>query len=254
MAKTKKNIDTKQSNKMKLEHVKKRNYGYQVRDCVIRLERLSKMEYELYCDSHTIVTKSFDIKLKGNTAKINEKKHHSSNKTFAFELKRHRNEMVLEFNVQPMRKITSRCVKKVETILPQKKEKTNQTTSKPAKSLNVMINDAWKKCKTEFKSSGLLIEQSTVAMAKMSGYSAWPARIDDFTKNGKRARVFFFGSNNIGSVDISEIVPFEFCREVIRLLLRRKVGPFHRSVLEIERILGIPSELSLTTELFSIEN
>lgn len=245
MAKTKKNIHTKESIKTKLRHVEKRDYGCKLRDCVIKLERLSKMEYDLYCSSNIIITKSFDIKLKGNTVETNKKKHHSSNNTFTFELKSYRKELVLEYTVQPVRKIPSRCVKKAETMLLPKKQQTkqqkqiNQTEPKPAKSLNVIINDAWKKCKTEYRSSG---------------YSAWPGRIDDFTKNGKRAHVFFFGSNNSGSVDVSDVVPFELCSEVIRLLMLRKVGLFHRAVLEIERILNIPTAVSFTKELFPIEN
>lgn len=187
---------------------------------------------------------------------MNKKKHQSSNKTFTFELKSYLKELILEYTVQPIRKIPSRCVKKAETmLLPKKQQKQiNQTEPKPAKSLNVIINDAWNKCKTEYRSSGLHIEHSTVVMAKMSGYSAWPGRIDDFTKNGKRAHVFFFGSNNSGSVDVSEIVPFELCSEMIRLLMLRKVGLFHRGVLEIERFLNIPTALSFTKELFPIKN
>lgn len=57
MAKTKKNIHTKESNKTKLKHVEKRDYGAKLRDCVIKLERLSKMEYNLYCSSNAIITK-----------------------------------------------------------------------------------------------------------------------------------------------------------------------------------------------------
>lgn len=244
MAKTKKHSQKKESNKIIVGQVKKRNYGFKVRDCVINLERLSKIEYDLYSHSNTIVSKSFDIKLRGNTAEINGKKHRSQNNTFTFEIKKDLTEIkyvecnpILQCNGQRKPQQTQEFEPKII-----------------AKTLTAMINDKWKQSKAEFKSKGLVIEQNAIVMAKMAGYSAWPGRIVDFTKNGKRAHVYFFGSNNNGSVDATEIVPFGRCREVTRLLLLRKLGEFHRAVLEVERILGIPHGLSFTKESLAIDN
>lgn len=58
--------------------------------------------------------------------------------------------------------------------------------------------------------------------------------------------VFFFGTSNTGSVYASEIVPMDFCSELIRLLLLRKTPHFSKGVREAELFLGIPIEKSLT--------
>lgn len=249
MAKTKKTTQKSVLRKIENGQVVKHNFVSRIRDCVVNLQRLSKSEYEFYSNPSKTITKSFSIKLSGNTAEINNKKYHSNNKTFTFAIKKHQSEIILECcNYVPV--LRKRCLAE----MPMPKAMPKSVPKAVAKSLTAIINDAWKKCKTQFKSSDEIIEQNALVMAKMSGYSAWPSRINEFTKNGKRAHVYFFGSNNTGTVDVTEIVPFESCHEVIRLLLMRKLGQFLRGILEIERILGVPDELSLTKELYSIEN
>lgn len=245
MAKTKKNNPKNELRKVKNGQIKK----HQIQHCVVRL---TKEDCNLYLNSNVVITKSFEIKIRENSAEVNNSTIHSSNKTFTFSLKNDGNDVVLEGAVQSLRKMPARTAKVAEAILRTKLPKT--TPKIVAKSLNEMINDAWRKCKADFKSTGTHIEKGTIVMAKMSGYSAWPGHVEDFTKNGKRAHVRFFGSNNNGSVFVTEIVPFEGCHNVIRLLVLRKLGLFHRSIREIERILGIPDEHSLIRESFSIKN
>lgn len=90
-------------------------------------------------------------------------------------------------------------------------------------------------------------------MAKMRSYSPWGAQVKGHSKNKKRIHVYFYGTENEGTVDASEIVPFDICEEVIRLLLLRRIGMFHKSILEIERILAVPPELSLLKECESLQ-
>lgn len=82
----------------------------------------------------------------------------------------------------------------------------------------------------------------------MKSYSPWGAQVIRHSENRKRVHVYFYGTDNEGTVDASEIVSFEFGSEIIRLLLLRKIGPFHKSIHEIERILGVPSERSLLND------
>lgn len=111
-----------------------------------------------------------------------------------------------------------------------------------------MINEAWRNCKKRFQSSGRSINVGDLVLAKMRSYSPWSAQVKGHSKNKKRIQVHFFGTDNQGTVDASEIVPFDICEEVVRLLLLRKLGIFHKSIFEIERILAVPSELSLLKE------
>lgn len=122
------------------------------------------------------------------------------------------------------------------------------------KTLNVLINESWTKCKRDFKASNLSVGSGDLIMAKMATYSPWPARLNAFSNNNKRAHVFFFGENNTGQVNVSEIVPFEHSMNVIRLLLLRKVSSYHRAIAEIESILKVPPQLSLLKEINAIEN
>lgn len=230
----------------------KKHCDSRTRDCVVKLKRLTKTEIDYYSNPKIVITKSFDIKIRGNNAEVNNIPIHSSNKAYTIELKSHGADLILE-NSGNQRKILMRkaTVPKLTVAIIPKVRQTNKPT---VKSLNETINEAWKKCKAEFKLLGESIDRKNFVMAKMSGYSAWPARIDDFTKNGKRAHVFFYGSNNTGSADISEIVPFGQCYDVIRLLLLRKCAQFRRSIIDIELSLNVPDELSLLREMLAIEN
>lgn len=74
-----------------------------------------------------------------------------------------------------------------------------------------------------------------------------------YTKDKKRAQIYFFGTNNVGSVDAKEIVVFGQCKNVIRLLLLRTIGPFHKGILEVKTLLGIAEEHSLLKKTIALE-
>lgn len=224
------------------------------KDVTINLDKMSENEYKIYSSSSEIIVKNFSLKISGDTAKINKKTYHSKDHTFNFEFKKRFSDFVLDCcNTTNPTEIRERirAVKKVEPKI--------QTASKGkpiafVKTLNVLINESWTKCKRDYKASSLSVDIDDLIMAKMSTYSPWPARLDGFTSGKKRAQVFFFGSSNTGQVNISEIVPFNQSTDVIRLLLLRKVGDFHKGVAEIESIMEIPPHLSLLRQLNAIEN
>lgn len=114
------------------------------------------------------------------------------------------------------------------------------------KSLNQLIDIEWRSTKYANRDE---IQLNQIVLAKMRGYSPWPGSVQGFTKNKKRAHLYFFGTNNTGSVDVAEIVHFEKSIEVVRLLLLRPLNGFLKAVLEAERILGIDERLSITQYL-----
>lgn len=105
----------------------------------------------------------------------------------------------------------------------------------------------------KFQSSGQLIKVGDLVVVKMKPYSPWGAHVKGHSKNKKRVHVHFYGTNNEGTVDASEVVSFDICTEVIRLLLLRKIGMFHKSIVEIEKTLDIPQELSLLKECEALQ-
>lgn len=125
------------------------------------------------------------------------------------------------------------------------KQKTERSAAKSTvKPLTVIINDCWRKLKA---SSFDNIRIEDLVMAKMSGYCPWPGQVKCFTWK-TRVQIFFFGENNYGTVDKTDIVPFEKCNDVIKLLLLRKCNTFHKAVSEVETILQVRPEFSLFNE------
>lgn len=114
-----------------------------------------------------------------------------------------------------------------------------------SKTLAELSNDAWKRCKKHTKSQQIIFQIDQYVMAKMMSFSPWPAKITGFTKNRKKAYVYFFGTNNSGSVEINEITSFHDAEEVIRMQLLRHLSHFAKGIKEVETELGIPVELSI---------
>lgn len=205
------------------------------KNCFINLERLSQKDYELYSHSSEIIVKNFSLGISGDLVQYEGLNHYSKSHIFNFQLKKHLSDIVLE------------CCD------PVKKEDSAQEQIQVGKSLTALINQSWRKCKNDSKPSGHP-SLNSIVMAKMATYCPWPARVEGFTKNNKRAYVFFFGTNNVGSVLVNEMVNFTECHSIIRLLLLRKLCPFHKGIVEVEAIQGVPPELSLTRERFAMKN
>lgn len=212
----------------------------------INLEKMSKAEYKMYSNSREIIVKNFSIKISKGSVEINKKKHHSKNKTINLEFKKRLSSFVLEC-------CDATYVEKTRQTLKSTEPKKGKPIAM-VKTLNVLINEGWTKCKRDFKSTGLSIDVGDIILAKMSTYSPWPARLKGFTSNKKRAHVFFFGESNSGHVNVSEIVPFNDCLNVIRFLLLRKVSRFHKGIAEVEAICNVSPEFSLLKELNAIED
>lgn len=87
------------------------------------------------------------------------------------------------------------------------------------------------------------LQTNDLVMAKMRGYCSWPARI--IKMKGKRTDVFFFGTNQTGTVNTNQVTMFDDSHREIRQLLLRNKLEFKKAVKEVEIILNIPDHLSL---------
>lgn len=125
-----------------------------------------------------------------------------------------------------------------------------RTTNVPT--LQNSIDDTFKKSMKLFKCSEKVLNVGDFVLAKMKGYAAWPSKIISFTKNKKKAKCYFHGTHNIGSVETDKIIPFEDGFSVIRLLKLRSNADFEKRVREIELINGVPDYLSSLREIQQI--
>lgn len=120
------------------------------------------------------------------------------------------------------------------------------TQSKPSQKLSVLSlvpSQKWIPVKTAID-----LKEDDLVMAKMKSFCPWPARI--IRVKGKRTDVFFFGTNQTGTVDTNQIRLFCDCsQEIKRLLLRHNLS-FIKAVKEVEVILKIPDNLSILNEKF----
>lgn len=123
-----------------------------------------------------------------------------------------------------------------------------------SKTIAELANDAWKACKSQSKSQNITFEIDQYVMAKMKSFSPWAAKIIGFIKNHKKAYVYFYGTHNSGSVDVSDITLFKESQEVIRLQLLRHLDFFTKGIKEIEAELGITEEFSIINRRALNEN
>lgn len=214
----------------------KKSTKIETKECFVNLVRMSQKEIGSYRNSKEIITKTFDLQISGGILRFGDKKQNSTNNTFTIKLKKKLSEITLELCEQTSGPGKSQALPIVNP-----------------RSLGSIITSAWNKCKKEFKSSNQSLEAGSIVMAKMATFSPWPARITDFMKTGKRVTVYFYGDHTSGSINVNEIVPFVECSEVVKLLLLRKTGPFHKAVLEIETLLEIPPELSMLKEVGALQ-
>lgn len=222
---------------------------------------MHKQEYEFYSNSSQIIVKNFNIKIKGDEMLIGEEKHRAKEGVFNLTLKKDENSKIaIDFVRSIPKKVTSVHKRRSleRNLIKITNPKTKATQSAAAahgpsmcgkKTLTSLINANWSDCKKKFITENQHVSVGNIVMAKMKTYSPWPSRIDGITANGQRAIVYFFGSNNVGTVAVSEIVPLGDCHHLIKLLLLRKVSEFHKGVVQIERLLNIPPEMSLLKEL-----
>lgn len=118
--------------------------------------------------------------------------------------------------------------------------------------LQNVIDSTFKREAKLFENSGEKFQYGQEVLAKMTGYAPWPARVEGFTKNGRRIKCFFYGSHNTGTVDINQVIPFKNAFSIIRLINLRNPRDFAKGVKEIEMRCGVPDEFSALRETKAI--
>lgn len=232
MAKITKTSKTKQSKLLQKNIFKK----YDLKQCTINSNKMSKNELKMYKNANEIVTKNFSIEIKNNTLRVGKQTEKSKNGIFQITIS------------------TQGCGKlMLQPPVPSPVVKTSAAKQNFPKSLNCFISNAWNKSKKDFCASNQCLNLNDIVMARLKSYSAWPGLITGYTKDKRRAYVEFFGTHNVGSVDVKEIVRFTDCYDTIRLLLLRKTSDFHKAIIEVERIQNVPPEMSLLHDLNALQ-
>lgn len=75
--------------------------------------------------------------------------------------------------------------------------------------LQDIIKTNFKYSLKQFQATKQTFQVGDRVLARMKGFSPWPARIISFTKNRLSARCYFYGSHDNGSVAVNEIIPFD---------------------------------------------
>lgn len=119
--------------------------------------------------------------------------------------------------------------------------------------LQNVIDSTFRQLTKAFENSGEKFTVGDEILGKMAGYCAWPARIEQFTQNGRRMKCYFYGSHNTGTVSVNQAIPFKDGISIIRLINIRNPRDFSKGVREVELQNGIPEELSALRELSAIE-
>lgn len=142
--------------------------------------------------------------------------------------KKYQEKIVFEKRITRSQVVKPNCVEKIKqikTVEPRKSEKQIQ----PIDALFVK--------KGAFK-------KNDIVLAKQRNSVPWPAQILTIEK---RVRVFFFGDGREGVVNSGEIYDFVASSSAISVYLKRKNAriDYKKGIKEVERLLSIPSDLSL---------
>lgn len=202
----------------------------------------SKLLHKTISESNS---KTFNITISKNTLKIGSKVQVSNDKTFRIKITKQSGELVLNHDIVELRRGSRRAAEQKPNSVV---ERASKTVAPLPRTLDYFINNSWNNCKKDFRASNQSLNIDDLVMAKMKSYSPWAGRITGYTKDKRRAYIQFFGTHDTGSVGIGEIVAFSACHETIRLLLLRKISDFHKSIIEVESVMGVSEEMSLLND------
>lgn len=151
------------------------------------------------------------------------------------------------------------CVVKLERISPEriaaltapppkkikrKKRIEHKRSTALAKSSSQSVIMLWAEAKRNRKT---IPKVNCIILAKMFKYSPWPSKLVEI--RNKSAYVYFFGTNNHGTVKLEEIVDFGDTHLLVKKLSTMKIQYFSKAVREAEVFQGIPSENSILNQI-----
>lgn len=245
----------------KSQPIEKR-YRRLIRDCRVNLKRMSRRTIDR-CLNPSIITYDINVKISKNVMKLNETTIKATNNTFNIDIKMNAERISIKPTVIVVNTpVSNRILRPRAAIAPislSKKLKNDRKSglivSKPqTKPIYKMVEEAWRKCKSDCNHDENTIRLNDYVMAKLKGHPAWPARVVEFV-NKTRVLVKFFGvdaSQQFGYVNIAEITPFMKSVNVIQTLLltmKKDILKFTKGIKEVEVSCGVPSHDSLINNM-----
>lgn len=76
----------------------------------------------------------------------------------------------------------------------------------------------WDDLKKKYGKNQISLQDEQIVCARMAGHRPWPSKVLKTQKNG--VKLYFYGTHEPGIVKRSEIVPYEFCHDVIEQYLK----------------------------------
>lgn len=127
---------------------------------------------------------------------------------------------------------------------PEKKktERKQKSSTAIVKATSTSLNHFWKTAKI----NRTVPKLNTIVLAKMRTFSPWPSKLVSIENN--KALVYFFGTNNHGTVPFEDVVPFYETVSVLKILITMKIQFFKKAVREAEIFLGVPPMMSILNE------
>lgn len=234
MAKTVRKIQPAKNNQ-------KKRKGCITKECSVKLHKMSESFIRRWLKPNTF---SINIGIKNNRLQANNVEISSvSPSVFNIDVRiKHGNLLI---NEQNFRAADTSPV----SIIPVQK----QPVQHIEKTLIQLVNESWAETLREHKKSKFILKENDIIMGKMKGYSPWPGKIISFTKNRKRAQIYFYGTHNTGGVHVNEMAPYDNSRGVIRLQLLRILLGFTKGILEVETETNIPREFSMTNKVEALK-
>lgn len=221
-----------------------------VTDCHVKLKRLDRETIERYLNRNPI-THNNRAKICHNKIEIEKTNVASKNNTFNVVVKLSADElMIKDSNMIPDQVISGRILRpkllaatSLKTI-SKPNHKSDGTVGKlQTKSIAKMVDQAWRKCKTDSRFHKYVVHVDDIVMAKLKGHTPWPAIVIEIMSKA-RAKVQFFGvqeTEKFGFVNIAEIAPFTSSIDVIQLNSKRNISQFNKAVQEALLVCDVPS-------------
>lgn len=152
-------------------------------------------------------------------------------------------ECIVKLNRLTQAEISSAINTNLNNGLEQKPSQQTKVTKRDKTSTVVVKSVSMPSLWNTMKKNRTMPIINSIVLAKMKSYSPWPSKLIQI--KGKNAYVYFFGTNNHGTVQFDEVVPFIEATSVIKLLPAIKINHYKKAVREAEVFQGIPPELSI---------
>lgn len=226
-----------------------------MKDCSVRLTRLSRETIDAYLKS-THITHNISGSISRGHLNIGNCSVNSENGSFSITMKITADSIsVSKLNYSLIHSVSPANQKRSLRPKPNIAVKSN-AVPKIKKFLTVAtfkpdykkVDCYWQICRKNQIQSQRKIIVNDVVLAKVKGHSPWPAIVLEII-GSKKAKVEFFGAARyecFGIVNIGELTLFEQSLDLVRMILKNKKDPkYQKGIKEVERILDVPSTQSI---------